>query len=140
MSDDIGKSVRDKLKHTTQVTAYVGQRIYADVLEQATLLPAVVVFVPNSQCHEDINTSNRCLEATVEVIAWGKDRDQVNAIAKAIRDYALPADARGSIEGMDWTDCSLVAGPAEMVDPPDDGSDRWRKITKQTFVIWAAAV
>ena len=142
MSDDVGKSVRDRLLSTKPVTDYCGARIYPDVLEQGAIDkgPCVAVFVSATLAHEDIDNDNRCFQSTVDVIAWGRNRDEVNALAKAIRDSALPADLRGSVEGMDWMECSLIAGPIELVDPPTDGSDRWRKITKQTFSIWAHAV
>lgn len=138
MSDDIGKSVRDRLAATTQVTDIVGSRIYADVREQGASLPQVVVYVLSSTAYEDLNSSNRMLQATIRVAAYGKIREQANALAKAIRDNALAADLSGSIEGMDWKECSLVGGPAELVEPPQDGSDTYTRVTDQQFSIWAS--
>jgi len=140
MSDDIQKSVRDRISKTSQVTDICKAQIYDDVLPQQVNPPAVAVFVEESTCYEDINGSNRCFQAQVVVLAWGTDRAQANSLAKAIRDYALPADLRGQIEGMDWTEVSLAAGPVALVDGPQDGSDKWRRITKQVFTIWANAL
>lgn len=139
MSDDIGQAVRDRLAATTQVMAYVKNpdNIFADVLKEGCEYPAVVVFVPGFTTYEDLNSSNRCGPAQVEVFAYGRDRKEANALAKVIRDSALPADLTGSLHGMDWQEVSLVAGPAEVVDNPSQGADQWRRITHQTFSIWA---
>lgn len=140
MSDDVGKSARDRMLHTAQVKAIVGARVFADVLDQNATLPAIVAFVKASDPHQDLNGPDRCGPATIEVFAYGTDRAQANALAKAIRTYALAADLQGSIEGMDWRECSLISGPSEVVDQPIAGSDAWRKITQQTFSIWANAL
>lgn len=137
MSDDIGKSVREHLYDTAEVTKICRAQIYADVLEQNAPIPAVVVFVESNLAHEDINGTNRCFQAQVQVFAYGKDRDEANLLAKQIRDYALPANLQGIYRGMDYKDVSLTFGPAEMVDQPVAGGSEWRKITKQTFSIWA---
>jgi hypothetical protein len=136
MSDDIGQSVRDRLAATPQVTKLTGQNIYADVLEAGPVSPAVVVVVSASQAHEDLNTSNRVFQTTLDVFAYGRTRREANELGAAIRSYALAADLRGSVHGMEWREVSLVAGPAEVVDAPREGSDQWRRITHQTFVIW----
>jgi hypothetical protein len=141
VSDDIGKSVRDRLLHTAEVNTLVGSRIYADVLQQGLdkdVLPAVVVFVGGNSAEEDLNSSNRLLASTVNVWTFAVDRATANAVAKAIRDSALAADLRGTIEGMNWLECTLSNGPIEAVDAPRDGSDNWRRVTQQTFTIWAA--
>lgn len=141
MSDDIGKSVRDRIRKTAEVNALVGPRVYADALEQgpdAAILPAVVVFVGGSQCEEDLNTSNRVFASNVNVWSFAVDRDTANAVAKKVRDYALAADLRGDVEGMTYLDVSLSNGPIEAVDAPVAGSNRWIRVTQQTFTIWAA--
>lgn len=141
MSDDLGKSVRDRLLHTDQVTAIVGPRIYADVLEQGPddkILPAAVVFLGSTSPEEDLNSTNRLGGSQVNIWTFAVDRATANAAAKAIRDYALAADLRGEVEGMNFLDVSLGSGPIENVDRPLDGSDRWRKVTQQTFTIWAS--
>lgn len=142
MIDDIGQSVRDRLAATAEVMAIVRSpdKIFSDVLAQGVTLPAIVVFVPGRTTFEDLNSDNRCGPAQVEVLAYGCDRKEANSLAKAIRDYALPANLQGQYHGMDWREVSLVAGPAEVVDQPIAGSDRWRKITQQTFSIWAHAL
>jgi hypothetical protein len=139
MSDDIGKSVRERLYATSEVTAICKSQIYADVLEQNAQPPAVVVFVESNLAHEDLSGTNRCFQAQIQVFAYGKDRDQANLLAKAIRDSALPANLQGIYNGMDYKDVSLTFGPSEMVDQPVAGGWEWRKITKQTFTIWANA-
>ena len=136
MSDDIGQSVRERLEATSQVTNICGRNIFADALEQDCELPAVVVQVPQAFVYEDINGSNRIFQSHINVLAYGKDRPQANLLAKVIRDNALAADLRGRINGMDWQEVSLVAGPNELMDQPVDGSDRYRKLTLQQFTIW----
>lgn len=141
MSDDIGQSVRDRLAATTQVTAICKRdNIFADVRKAKCEYPAVVVFVPSVTVYEELNSSNRCSAATVEVFAYAKERKEANALAKAIRDSALAANLRGTVEGMDWQEVSLVAGPGEGVIEPQDGSDEWLRVTQQTFVIWATPI
>lgn len=140
MSDDIGKSVRDRLEATSQVTNICGRNILADALEQDTVLPALVVQVPQNQAHEDINGSNRIFQTLINVLAYGRDRTEANALAKVVRDSALAADLRGRINGMDWQEVSLTAGPNELMDQPIDGSDRYRKLTMQQFTIWNSPV
>lgn len=142
MSDDIGQAVRERLAATTEVTAICKPgRIFADVLEQgAKDEAAIVVFVTGKTTYEDLNTSDRCGPAVVQVIAYGRDRAEANRLAKVIRDIALPADLSGSLYGMDWREVSLVDGPSEVVDQPAEGAARWRKITQQTFSIWANPV
>lgn len=139
MSDDLGQSVRDRLVATAEVMNIVKEKdhIFADVLESGASLPAIVVNVKDSQAEEDLNTSNRLLHPTIDVLAYGRDRKEANALAKVIRDNALPADLRGIVEGMDFKEVTLVAGPKELMDRPLDGTDRWRKLTLQTFTIWA---
>lgn len=136
MSDDIGQSVRDRCGATSQVTNICGRQIFADALEQESSLPALVVQVPQSIAHEDLSGSNRIFQSQINVLAYGKDRTQANALAKAVRDNALAADLRGRVEGMDWQEVSLIAGPNELMDQPVDGSDRYRKLTLQQFTIW----
>lgn len=139
MSDDIGQSVRDRLANTTQVMAIVKEpdKILADAMPATFQPPGVLVFVTGVTTYEDINSSSRCGPAQVEVFAYGRDRQESNALAKAIRDSALAADLSGQIHGMDWREVSLVAGPSEVIDRPTEGSDQWRRITQQTFSIWA---
>lgn len=136
MSDDIGLSVRNRLEKTSQVTDICGRQIFADALEQGIQPPAVVVQAPAALAHEDLNSSNRIFQSTITVLAYGKDRTEANSLAKAIRNYALPADLRGRVEGMDWQEVSMVAGPNELMDQPVDGSDQYRKLTFQQFIIW----
>ena len=143
MSDDISKSVRDRIAATAEVRSIVGPRIYADVLEagpDSKVLPAVVVFLGSSNCEEDLNTNNRVFASTINVWSFATDRTTANLIAKNIRNYALAADLRGTVEGMEYLDVSLTAGPSEAVDPPSQGSDQWRRVTQQTFTIWASPV
>lgn len=143
MSDDIGKSVRDRIANTAEVNRIIGARVYADVLQQGTdkeVLPAVVVAVTASNCEEDLNTSNRVFQSTLNVLTFAVDRTTANLVAKNIRDYALAADLRGDVEGMTYLDVSLSSGPSELVDPPMAGGDNWRRITQQTFTIWAAPI
>jgi len=143
MSDDLGKSVRDRIAHTTEVNAIVGPRVYADVLDQGLdkdVLPAVVVFLGSNGCEEDLNTSNRIFHPTVNVWSFAIDRNTANLIAKNIRDYALAADLRGTVEGMTYLDVSLTAGPTEAVDAPPAGGNVWRRVTQQSFTIWAAPI
>jgi hypothetical protein len=143
MSDDLGKSVRDRLANTTSVKNYVGPRVYADVLQQgpdSAVLPAVVVFIGGNSAEEDLNSSNRLLASTVNVWTFAVDRATANAVAKAIRDDALAADLRGQVEGMNWLECTLANGPIEAVDQPPAGGDNWRRVTQQTFTIWAAPI
>lgn len=140
MSDDIGLSVRTRLEKTAQVTNICGRQIFADALEQGVLPPAVIVQVPGALPHEDLSGSNRIFQSTINVLAYGKDRTQANSLAKAVRDYALAADLRGRVEGMEWQEVSLVAGPNEMMDQPIDGSDQYRKLTFQQFTIWNSPV
>lgn len=139
MSDDLGQSVRDRLAATAEVMHFLKEkdRVFADVLESGATLPAIVVNVKDTASEEDLNTSNRLLHPTIDVLAYGNSRSEANALAKAIRDSALPADLRGIVEGMDFKEVTLVAGPKELMDRPLDGTDRWRKLTLQTFTIWA---
>lgn len=136
MSDDINKSVRDRLAATSEVTAIVKTRIYADVVDQGSPMPALAVQVPVNQAHEDIGGSNRIFQSQVVVLAYADVRSDANALAKVVRDNALAADLRGRIEGMEWQEVSLTSGPNEAVEQPQDGSDKWRRITQQTFTIW----
>jgi hypothetical protein len=143
MSDDIGKSVRDRIAKTSQVKAIIGPRVYADVLEQGLdkdVLPAVVVFVGSNACEEDLSTDARLFHPTVNVWTFAVDRTTANLIAKNIRDYALAADLRGEVEGMNYLDVSLTAGPTEAVDAPPSGGNVWRRVTQQSFTIWATPI
>lgn len=138
MSDDLlSKAVRDRFAHTQQVTALVGSQIYPDVLQQGSPLPAVVVFITASNCEEDLNNSDRLFHPSVNTLVFANDRAAANSVQKAIRDYALPADMQGLYEGMWFKEVTLSNGPIELVDYPRDGSDAWRKVTQQTFTIWA---
>lgn len=140
MSDDIGQSVRDRLANTTQVMAIVKDpdKILSDALPATFQPPGVLVYVTGVTTYEDLNSSIRCGPAQVEVFAYGRDRKESNELAKAIRDSALAADASGHIHGMDWREVSLMAGPSEVIDRPTEGSDQFRKLTQQTFSIWAS--
>lgn len=143
MSEDISQSVRDRISHTDEVKKLVGPRVYADVLPQGPddeILPAVVVFLGSSNCEEDLNSSNRIFSSTVNVWSFAVDRTTANAIGKQIRNYALASDLRGEIEGMNFLDVSLSSGPSEAVDQPPTGGNNWRRVTQQTFTIWAAPI
>jgi hypothetical protein len=138
MSADIGQSVIDRIAATSEVKAICHANIYADCLEQGIKPPAVLVEVTDSACEEDLNSDNRTLAANVVVTAFGRNRTEANQLAKAIRDYALPANLRGSVHGMDFMDVSLVSGPAAMAARPEDGGTQWLRMTRQTFTIWAS--
>jgi hypothetical protein len=137
MSADIGQSVIDRLASTSQVTAICNANIYADALEQGIVPPAVLVEVTDSACEEDLNSDNRCLSANVVVTAFGRNRTEANQLAKVIRDHALAPDLRGSIQGMDFMDVSLISGPSSMAAEPVAGGNHWLRMTRQTFAIWA---
>jgi len=139
MSDDLGKSVSDRLLHTSQVTAIAQAQIYRGVFPQGLLPPAVAVAVIASSPNEDLNSTDRLGGQQVAVLAWGKDPAQSASLAKVIRDYALPANLRGLVEGMDWKECTLSEGASEVVDNPVEGSDNWRRYVRQVFTIWAEA-
>ena len=134
---DVGKAVRYKLAATSEVTAICKNNIYADALEQGISPPAVIVEVPSANATEDLNDTNRFIASQVVVTAFGRTRDEANLLAKQIRDYALPANLRGSIEGVDFKEVSLTGGPAEMAAEPLAGSNKWLRMTRQTFTIWA---
>lgn len=145
MSDDIGQAVRDRLAATTEITNVCKPgRIFADVFEQQSPgeenEPAIVVIVPGKTTHEELNSAERCGGYTVQIFAYGKDRAQANSLAKIIRNTALPATLEGLLHGMDWREVSLVDGPSELTEQPSDGSGRWRRLTQQTFSIWANPV
>lgn len=140
MSSDIGESVRDRLRSRSAITNIVGANIFADVLDQGAQPPAIVVQVASNNAEHDLSGTDRIYQSTITVLAYGKDRPQANELAKQIRDDALPANLRGSVEGMEWQEVTLIAGPAEVVEEPRDGSDQWRRITSQEFVIWNSAV
>ena len=140
MSADIGKSVRSRLSSRSAVTNICKNRIFADVRDQDTDLPAVTVQVTSNNAEEDLTGTNRIFQSTVVVVAYAADRDKANELAEQIRDDALTADLRGRIEGMDWQEVTLIGGPNEIVEEPEDGSDNWIRITEQQFVIWNSAV
>ncbi len=143
MSDDLGKSVRDRIAHTTEVNAIIGPRVYADVLEQgldSAVLPAVVVFLGSNTCEEDLSTDARLFHPTVNVWTFAVDRNTANLIARNILNYALAADLRGEVEGMNYLDVSLTAGPTEAVDAPPAGGNVWRRVTQLSFDIWATPI
>lgn len=137
---DIGKSVRYRLAATAEVTAICKSNIYADALEQGILPPMVLVEVPGQTAHEDLTGSNRVFAAQVIVTAFGRTRDETNLLAKQIRDYALPANLRATSEGMDLFDVALTDGPKEMAAEPLAGGQKWHRMTRQTFTIWASPV
>ena len=136
MSADIGQAVRDRFAHTASIEALVGDRIFADVLMQGCELPALVVQVPDQSTVEFVNSATRYPRATVTIQAYGGDREQAGALAKLVRDEALPADLRGVVEGIAIGEVSLIGGPADLIDEPKDGSDKSRRLTQQTFSIW----
>lgn len=143
MSDDIGQSVRDRLAATSAVTNLVGRNIFADVLPQGADLSkhgAIVVQVPEATPHEDLNDSNRIFQSNIVTLSYGRDRAEANAIAKAVRNDALAADLRGVIHGMTWQEVTMTDGPQELVEQPQDGSDSFRRLTKQDFVIWNSPI
>lgn len=140
MSADIGKSVRARIRSRSAVTAIVGDGIYADVLDQGRQPPAVVVQVTSNNPEEDLSGTNRIYPSTIVVLAYGRDRDEANLLAYQIRDDALPANLSGQIEGMEWDSVTMISGPTEVVEEPRDGSDQWRRITEQQFVIWNSAL
>lgn len=140
MSADIGKSVRDRIRSRTAVTNIVGANIFADVLDQGAKPPAVVVVVAGNSPEHDLAGTNRLFASQITVLSYGRHRDEANDIAKQVRDDALPANLRGSIEGMEWVEVTLMSGPEENVQAPQDASDNWIRITSQEFVIWNSAV
>lgn len=140
MSYDIGESVRNRLRKRPAVTNIVGNRIFAGVLDQGTDLPAVVVQVAANSPEEDLSGTNRIYPTNVLILAYADDRPKANELAYQIREDALPANLSGEIEGMAWQEVSLIEGPTEVEQEPQDGSDVWRRITSQTFVIWNAAL
>ena len=140
MSADIGKSVRDRLRSRAAVTKIVGANIFADVLDQGAKPPAIVVTVTGNSPEEDLSGTNRIFPSTIQVLAYGRNRDEANEIALQIRDDALPPNLFGRVEGMEWQEVTMESGPEEVVQQPQDGSDDWIRITSQVFVIWNAAV
>lgn len=138
MSDDLGQSVRDRLAKTESIANLVRARIYADILEEGAILPAIVVQVPTGNVVEYLNSADRSRQGLVTIQTYGSDRKEANALAKLVRDEALPANLRGQIEGIDIGEVSLVGYPAELVDEPSPGSARWRRLTQQQFAIWYA--
>lgn len=140
MSADIGKSVRARIRSRNAVTNIVGDNIFADVLDQGAQVPAVIVQVASNSPEHDLTGTNRLYASTVTVLAYGRHRDEANELAKQIRDDALPADLSGRVEGMEWQEVTLLSGPTEVVQEPQNASDNWIRITSQEFVIWNAAV
>lgn len=140
MSADIGKSVRDRLRSRGAVTNLCGDRIFSGVRDQGTAMPALAVQVVSNSAEHDLTGTNRIYPSVIRVLAYAADRDKANDLAKQVRDDALPADLRGRIEGMDWQEVTLVDGPTEIEQEPDDGSDVWIRITAQDFSIWNSAV
>ena len=140
MSADIGQSVRNRIRKRSAVSNIVGDGVFADVLDQGKPIPAIVVQVVANAPEEDLSGTNRIYPSTVVVLAYGRDRDEANELAKQVRDDALPANLSGQIEGMEWDSVTMVSGPTEVVEEPRDGSDQWRRITEQQFIIWNSAL
>lgn len=139
MSDDIGQFARERLMATAAVTNLCKRDdIFADVRGANCGYPSIVVSVPQTIAHEDLNTDNRMLQATVDVLVFDNERKPANALAKVIRDSALAANLSGQLHGMDIKEVSLVAGPNEGVIEPFPGAGSWLRVTQQTFSIWAS--
>lgn len=139
MSHDIGKSVRDRLRSRSAVTNLVGNRIFAGVFDQNAKLPAIAVQVTGGTPEEDLSGTNRIFASNALILCKADDRDTANEVAYQVYSDALPPNLRGSIEGMEWTEVTLLS-VSEIEEEPQDGSDNWRRIASLEFVIWNSAV
>jgi len=130
---DVVAAVRAKLAATNTVTALVSTRMYYDNLPQAATMPALVLEQTGSDNVRHLTASTSLKRKTIAVHCYAT----THAAAVATGDVVESAleFATGSWNGITVTR-SYVEGTADLVEPPRDGSDNFRRVRSLLCVVW----
>lgn len=121
------------MKSYSPLTSVVGSRVYADVMPEDVEKPAILLYVTSENAEDCLGGFVGYEVARVRVEAYGNSR--------SMADGALE-QARQSLNGYTGVAVTLpikgvsqATGKIDLVDKPNDGTDRWLFRTVQNFLV-----
>lgn len=132
MSDAVA-AVRTQLLATSGVTDLVGTRIYFDNLPQNATLPAIVVEQSSDDIIRHLGATTAHRRTAVNAHCYATTHTSAAAVGAAVE--TAMEFGTGTWGGVTVDRC-LVEGTVDLVEPPRDGADAWRRVRSLLLVVW----
>lgn len=114
------------------ITAFVGDRIRPDQLDEADVLPAIIVAVDDEEQQNDLDGDGGLVKSTIAVMCMAPLRRDSRALAEHVRlSLAGFAGTAGSS-----TIRAVMNGSATTYTPKGDGNDSGFYTTEQEYTVW----
>ena len=137
MAVDLGVALVTHLATIEGVRTLIGNRIFPDALPQGVTLPAVVYYVIDSVGEEDLQGPAGLAQSRVQLDAYAVERTVANSIVDKLR--RKPPNGlvghRGDMGGLFVHGISTAGGRRFDSSPPNEGSDVWRYVASQDFMV-----
>ncbi|MBA3485191.1 MAG: hypothetical protein H0T51_25630 [Pirellulales bacterium] len=134
---DIGELVtQHRLLKAQQLTTEVGDRINPDVLPQGEPLPALRYETNHTDNQHDLSGQSGEAFTRLQIDSYGRTRREANHVAAIVEDLldGWGGEAIGPDDQVWVFECTLD-NQWDQRDQPAPGSDEYRYIRKQDFVI-----
>lgn len=133
MANDIGAGMNTYLLAQAAVKAIVADRGYPDILpESLKAYPAYAYTVISDIPSHHLTGISGLSQARVQFDCYAETRRESNLLAETIR---LAIDSNETTMGGEVVRTCHLENTFRSVDEPNDGSDKWRYITTQDYLV-----
>ena len=120
-------------KADTDLTTLVESRVYADVMPEDVQKPAVLAYITSETAEDCLGGFVGFENARIRVEAYGLTRKSADIALEAARQSLN--GVIGTYAGIPIKGISQSTGKLNLVDIPNDGTDRWQFRSAQSFEI-----
>jgi hypothetical protein len=131
---NVASALRTKLLEASELTTLIGQRMYIDVLNQNSALPAVVCRRISTQPVHVIDDLTLLSSSRIEFTCYAIRRKVADDIARAIRRSGI-FSFRGVVDGITFCGARLDSGDEGEDEPPTDGNQVHRYLTRFDLMV-----
>lgn len=114
------------------VTAFAGDRIRPDQLDEADVKPAIIIAVDEEEPQNDLDGDGGLVKATVAIASLAVRRSDSRQLAEQVR---LALAGYSGTAGSS-TIRSIFDSSVTVYSPKDDGSDEGFFSTEQQYTVW----
>ena len=130
---DVVAAVRSKLAATGTVTALVSTRLYYDNLPQNATMPAIVIEQTGIDNVRHLTASISLVRKTVAIHCFATTHASAVATGDAVEAaLEFSTGTWGTLK----VKRAYVEGTADIVEPPRDASDNFRRVRSIMVAIW----
>lgn len=133
---DVCQGLRTRLQAVAGVTSLVSTRVYPDAIPQAATLPAICMYVIDTQATgQHLYGSSAFTQSRVRVECWATTRLAANALAEQVR---LALSRHRDLTASPAIHEITSEGINDEFRTPADGSDNWEYVRVLEFEVFHA--